>query len=1011
MSRLSIQPLTFILCLLPFVGRAQPRVMCFDHISIEQGLSDLTVSCFAQDSTGFLWFGTADGLNKYDGHAFTVFRSDPRDSTSMAAGSVNGLCVDPSGTLWIATGAGLSVLPPDSSIPRRVSNQLIYGTTIPRSILCLESLRNGDVAVGTYEGVYRYDWRKRRFSEILIDTIPLKNVSAILEARDGTLWIAVVRHGLLAFNRTTKAQRQFMPYHNDTTYRLDNSINRIKQDRSGRIWVAANDGLYWLDSTGQSFVAVTREQGIGKDLILDVLEDRSGTIWAGTFHLGVARYRPETNDFVRYTNDPEDPQSLNSDRITRMFEDQGSVLWFATYRAGLNRYSSKRSSFTRFVPRKTPGKGLSGEGVYSILEDRFGDIWMGIYDGGLNRYNPTKDSYTYYRHADNDRFSPSSSSILSLVGIQNGDLWVGGVGGLDRFERSTGRFIHYQMADEQHRSGSDREVKSILVGSDGYVWFGTFTGGLHQLNPKSGTMRQFKYLGGDSLDPGSPGVWALCEDAKGRLWIGTYGAGLFVMDKHNETFRRFTYNEARPLESLRSNGIYTILKDNTGILWIGTMGGGLTRIDPETETLKTYTVEDGLPNNFIKGIRRDSHGSLWLSSDFGLSRFDPASETVTNFKAEDGLMGNVFLSGAHYVGPSGRMYFGGEKGAVAFYPDSIKENSFVPPVVITSIRVVDRLYSLSTMHEFPHDSNSIAFEFVALDFAQPEKNRYAYMMEGLEQHWLQAGTRRYAGYTHLGPGSYTFRVRGSNNDGVWNDRGASITFTIMPPFWETWWFRTGTLAALVAIGAWFYNYRVNRLLDVERLRVKIASDLHDDIGSSLTRISLQSELIQEGFEPEEMNRYLKNIASTSRELVSTMSDIVWSIDSRNDRVENLIFKIRDSAINTLSPKGIEVQFAYSGLDLKQRLPVDKRENIYLVCKEAVNNIVKHSGAGNAHIVIRNDHDKFTVVIHDDGKGLGAGVRLNGHGVKNMRMRAQRLGGTVDFLSDNGTRVVFTTKPL
>jgi ligand-binding sensor domain-containing protein/two-component sensor histidine kinase len=992
-------------------GSAQPDVMRFDHISIEQGLSDLTVFCFAQDSAGFLWFGTSDGLNKYDGHTFTVFRSDPGDSTSMAPGPINSLCLDRFGTLWIATGAGLSVMPPDSSRPRRVPNTAVYGTLQSKAVNWVETLSNGDIGIATSAGFFRHEAATGKFVEVKVDTGAQVGISTFIESRDGTLWFGAAHRALIALNPVTNERRYYMRYRADPKTQLDNWINRIKEDRNGRVWVAANDGLYRLDTLTKTFVRTTEKQGLRIDLILDILEDRSGTLWVGTFHLGVARYRPETDDFVRFTNDQEDPQSLNSNRLTRMFEDRGGILWFATYRAGLNRHNAKRSSFRHFVPRKTSGKGLSTDGVYAILEDHFGELWFGTYGGGLNRYSPRTDSFTYYNRSAVPPHRITSDNILSIVEMRSGDLLLGGSEGLNRFERSTGRTIHYPMVDERKRLGSEREVKCILEDSSGIVWFGTFIGGLHRFNPKTQEMGHYKYLGGDSLSPGSPGVWTLCEDTRGRLWIGTYGAGMFMMDRTKGTFKRFVYDESKPLTSLSNNGVYCILRDDIGVLWIGTMGGGLNRFDPETEMFTHYTVKDGLPNNFVKGIRKDRHGYLWLSTDFGLSRFDPQTGTFKTIAADDGLMGNVFLSGAHAVGKHGHLYFGGEKGAVAFHPDSIKENTFVPPVVITTMRVVDVPWNPATSASLSYDENSLSFEFVALDYTLPEKNRYAYKLEGVDHDWIQAGTRRYASYPHLRPGMYTFRVKGSNNDGIWNEQGASVSFTIEPPFWETWWFLLGAVSVVLSGTVWFYNYRVNRLLEIERLRVKIASDLHDDIGSSLTRISLQSELIQEGIEPQEMNKYLKNIASMSRELVTTMSDIVWSIDARNDTVENLLTKIRDFASNTFSAKQIEFTFAYSGMDMKKKLPVEKRENLYLVCKEAINNIAKHSGANNVKIVIRNDHDKLTVVIEDDGKGIGPAVKLNSHGLKNMRMRAQRLGGTMEILHDNGTRVVLTMKPM
>ena len=465
------------------------------------------------------------------------------------------------------------------------------------------------------------------------------------------------------------------------------------------------------------------------------------------------------------------------------------------------------------------------------------------------------------------------------------------------------------------------------------------------------------------------------------------------------------------------DGYGSIPEDPDGALWLGTYGGGLNRFDLRTGTFRHWTQKNGLPNNFVKGILRDSLGYLWLSTDNGLSRFEPRCDDFANFSREDGLCGDVFLSGCFFRGRSWTLYFGGEEGVTSFLPEEVQRNEHIPPVVITSVSVDDHVRSLGEVFGSPdgldlqHDQNAVSIEFVALDFAAPARNRYVYRMEGIDKSWIQAAERRDVRYAQMPPGEYVFRVKASNADGVWNEAGVSVRFRIRPPFWETWWFRLLALTIIAAGAVAIYRYRVNRLLDVERLRVRIASDLHDDIGSSLTRIALQSELIREGIEPGAIPTYLQNIADTSRELVTTMSDIVWSIDARNDTCEHLITKIRDFAAGTLAAKQVQVTLTSSGLDPHRKLPVDVRENIYLISKEAVNNIAKHSGATTATISLKNSREGFTMVIHDNGSGWGGTASPTGHGVRNMRMRAERLGGAVAFECSGGTNVVVTLPPL
>ncbi|HXG00342.1 MAG TPA: triple tyrosine motif-containing protein, partial [Bacteroidota bacterium] len=501
-----------------------------------------------------------------------------------------------------------------------------------------------------------------------------------------------------------------------------------------------------------------------------------------------------------------------------------------------------------------------------------------------------------------------------------------------------------------------------------------------------------------------PAVWCVFEDSKKRLWVGTFGGGLGLFNRASQTFVRYQQREG-DTASLGSNLVYAITEDAQGYLWVGTFAGGLNRFDPTTGTFQRYTQRDGLPNNFVKVALTDHNGLLWISSDRGISRYDPKAHTFTNYTTTDGLHGNVFLSGAYCKTRDGMFIFGGMSGATAFYPDSVRTISIPPPVAITSFLVYDQPYPLeqpayaARSVALSHDQNFLAFEFSALDFTASSRNRYRYKLEGLDTGWVEAGTQRLARYTHLPPGAYTFRVIGSNKDGVWNVTGASLAITIAPPFWGTWWFRLTALAAVIAVGIGLYNYRVNRLLEIERLRVRIASDLHDDIGSSLTKISLQSELIQEGIEPSEIPTYLKNIATMSRDLVTAMSDIVWSIDARNDTIENLIEKMKSFGGGTLSAKDIRFQLAYSGLDLKKKIPVDVRENLYLIFKEAINNIAKHSAASNVNVSLRNDADGFRMFIVDDGIGWEGTRKPTGHGTRNMKMRAERLGGSIDFVRD------------
>jgi signal transduction histidine kinase len=415
----------------------------------------------------------------------------------------------------------------------------------------------------------------------------------------------------------------------------------------------------------------------------------------------------------------------------------------------------------------------------------------------------------------------------------------------------------------------------------------------------------------------------------------------------------------------------------------------------------------------------DEQDNLWLSTNHGLVKFDTRRGKFQSYDVNDGLQSNEFNTGAYFQNQSGEMFFGGVNGFTVFHPAQIQNNPYRPPVVLTAFKKFDKAAELDSAIaaikclELSYKENFFAFEFAALDYTAPEKNRYAYRLEGFDRNWVEAGARRYASYTNLDPDAYVFRVKGSNNDGLWNETGAAVKIIITPPIWKTWWFRILAASSIIGLLGLIYRYRVNRLLEMERLRVRIASDLHDDIGATLTKISLHSELIQESADPDEVRGSLRKIGAMSRELVTTMSDIVWSIDARNDTLGNLVDRMRDFATGVLSVQTTAIDFHCAGLDMQKKLPVNFRQNIYLIFKEAINNIAKHAEASHVDVEIKNINGHFNMAIRDDGKGWRENdyTKLSGHGLRNMKMRAARIGGDLNISRNGGCTVSLTASAL
>jgi signal transduction histidine kinase len=543
----------------------------------------------------------------------------------------------------------------------------------------------------------------------------------------------------------------------------------------------------------------------------------------------------------------------------------------------------------------------------------------------------------------------------------------------------------------------------------------------------------------------------MCEGHGGRLWLGSWGGGVFSLDR-----RTHIVSSAYTSNSLMTN---TVFEDTQGLVWSGMWDSGVICYDPAKRTTTWYVSEWGKPAvlsaNHIMAVHEDASGTLWLGANNGLNRFDRSTCTFTYMMDREALGGNGVLSilhdnhgnlwmattagitkfdprtgrFKHYDVPgeveqgcramNGEMFFGSSRGLIRFHPDSIRENSYVPPIVITGFRKFDQSFPFGKEIRLPYADNSLAFEFAALSYVSPEKNQYAYTMEGLDRDWVYFGTRRYASYPHLEPGEYVFRVKGSNNDGVWNEEGTSIAVIITPPWWRRWWFTVFFWVTIVgAIGGsirYVEMKKLKRTIErleqeraLERERARISQDLHDDIGASLSRIALFSEAAKEeasGASPR-LLELSEKIGNNARELLDAVGALVWSMDPRHEKFEDGATHMKNFAQEMFALKNIDFSFIMDPDVSHLSLPIDARKNILLIFKEAVNNIIKHAHCKTVRIEMRTREDTFIMTIEDDGRGpiqRGAG---KGHGLENMKTRARNVGAelAVDSIPEGGTRV-------
>lgn len=1012
---------------------AQQQEVRFEHISIEQGLSQSSVFSAFQDSKGFLWFGTLDGLNKYDGYRFTVYRSDSRDTNTLSNNTIVRLFEDAQGYLWIGSlGGGLNRFDEatnrflrfrhDPKDPASISNDNV------RSIV---QSADGMLWIGTNNGLNRLDPATLRFTRFFhSDGQPnslSNNViwSLFQDPRmPSVLWVGTY-DGLNRFDTESGTFTVFKNDPADPASLSNNYIWSIIAHDSTRLWIGTNVGLnLFHTSTGRSrrYLHDTQNpRSIGGNNVWSLYKDRNRTVYAGTLDGGLNRFRTEDGDRIVFTNhrhDPSNPYSVSHNFIWSIIEDRTGIIWLGTD-VGINKLDPNGAKFRHFRSEPFDPNSLSNNEVTAIFRDRTDVLWVGTRDG-LNRYDERTGHFRHYRNDPRDRNSISSDYIRSIHEDKHGRLWIGtNGGGLNMFDR-TKNIFHHTRNGRITSSISSNDITRIHEDAEGILWLGTLAG-LNRYDPATGSV---KFYARDQNDPASVShdyVYSICETKDGTMWIGTLGGGLNRFDRAAGTFTHFM-EDPSDTTSLSNNNVWSIHEDRSGDLWIGT-NNGLNKFDRKRNTFIHYDERTGLVNNVIYGILEDDRGNLWLSSNKGLARFDPVTGTVRNYTAADGLQSDQFGGNDQFRDSRGYMYFGGINGFNIFYPDSIRDNPHIPPIVLTDLQIFNRSVgvgggsplqsSISSTREITlsHDQNVFSFEFAALHFSSPQSNSYAYIMEGFDKEWTLAGPRRFVTYTNLDPGRYTFRVTGSNNDGIWNTAGASIDIIITPPYWKTWWFITLIVLFLLSVVGIIIGVQFRHLLAMERLRLKIASDLHDDIGTRLTEISLLSDMVYHGApsDPDSVKDSVRNIGGIARALIESMGDIVWLINPKRDSLYELFLKLRDTYEEILSYKQILLFINDLRFMESIALPMEHRKNIYLIFKEAINNAVKHSGCTEISINTEVNGKALVITLYDNGKGFDTAERRTGNGVDNMHRRAEAVGGTLRIRSTpkDGTMIKFT----
>jgi ligand-binding sensor domain-containing protein/signal transduction histidine kinase len=990
---------------------------------VDAGLPNNEIRAIAQTPDGYLWVGTPTGLARFDGEQFTVF--DAKNTPAMPNCSITALCTDREGALWIGTqGGGLFCLK-DGTFSHYGQQAGLAGNDL--RVICQG--RDGALWIGTTTGMSRYKNGKfinyTRKQGLLSEV-----VTYIYEDRDQDLWIAT-GGGLNRLRKGGQMDAFAMP-----NGLPNDSVRAICQDKGGRIWIGSNNGLLWYnwhesghfyayhyglsptredewhESERPHFYAYNSRYGLSDPFVSAICEDREGNFWVGTYS-GLNRFR-EGRFFVELNN-----EGLPFDRVNALFEDRQGDMWVGS-KEGLARLTPKHFST---LDRQ---HGLNHNDITSVLEDRSGTLWVGTWGGGVDDLKG--DTITAYS-ATNDL---ASDLILSLCESKDGSLWIGADfdGGLSHL--SNGVFTKYTWKDGLINA----PIKVLHEDHSGTLWMGT-SQGLGRL--QGGKFDRFTvqdHLAGDAIR-------AICDDPQGNLWIGT-DTGLSL--RRGSQFTNFTVRDG-----LSDNAITALYVDPEQSLWIGTAAGGLNRY--RNGQFTSYTTKQGLFSDEIFEILEDDQGWLWMSCSKGVFRVrkqqlnDLDEEKVstiacTAYGKSDGMEStqcNGVGKPAGWKARDDRLWFPTSKGLVSVDPKAADMNSLPPAVFIEQLSADKKPVRLAGPNTAASSVDpgkgalliapgrgELDFRYTALDLEAPERVHFRYQLEGVDSEWVDAGARRDAHYNNVYPGAYRFHVIACNKDGIWNLNGASLAVEVRPHLWQTWWYQTAVVLLVIGSAGGAARFlamrRMKRRLAmleqrnaVERERGRIAKDIHDDLGSSLTRIMLLGERTEEGLaHQEDVGLHVRKIIASARNTVQSLDEIVWAVNPENDTLDGLVMYISHYADEFFENTNIRWRLEVPPKMPDITLPAEVRHDLFLVVKEAFHNTLKHSGASVLRVCVSGEADSITIMIDDNGRGFegnGAGSARKGNGLQNMRKRIEGLGGRFSVTSTmgQGTQVALTVK--
>ncbi|QBE62548.1 two-component regulator propeller domain-containing protein [Pseudoduganella lutea] len=916
------------LCLLPcllflceLAAAAPPRTLRFEQLSVQDGLPQESVLAITQDRQGFIWFGTQGGLARYDGYRTVIYQHNLSDPHSLSQNWVRVLHVDQAGRLWVGTDNGLDLFDP---LTQRFTH---FRPVEPeqrgngnRHVRAIVDDGAGGLWIGTSDGLQHLDPATGRFT--IRHHVPDEpgslahdQINALARDAAGRLWIGTPAGvdllvpggaGMVHFTVTGQGGGGAV------------AVQSLLADRDGTLWVGTHGGLDHWRLTAQSPV-LRRERlpdsaGLPAGTVMNLYQDPDGTVWVGMRNDGLYRWQPEAKRFTGYRHELGDPHSLADDYVSALFRDRVGTFWVGTWFNGVSRVDLSSGGFARLVKNPDQVGTLSDNRIRAIVDGDGGKLWVGN-DHGLSLYDPASGTARLYPLPQAGNGS-SDANVTGLWRTPGGTLWVGSRAGVRTFDPREGRFGPLLLS----RGNPELDTVRYLFGDrSGMIWVSS-KAGLYRIDPAGGTMRAFRHDPADPASLADDTVRPVLEDRRGNLWVGTFN-GLGLLDRRTGRFRHFQHDPRDP-GSLSHNEVHYLLEDAQGTLWVGT-ASGLNRMqrDARGVSFRRYTRQDGLADDAIAAILPDRQGKLWLSTNSGLSSLDPATGRVRNYSGADGTIEGAYFDGSAFAAPDGTLYFGGFNGITAFDPAAVRPNGMAPRVAITDFQIfnrtvrpgaarpdgnviLQRAIEATRALTLGHQDSVFSLEFAALHYAWPQNNRFAYQLEGFDRDWVSTGAgKRFATYTNLDPGSYVFRVKAANKDGVWGEP-TELAITILPPVWKTWWFRTLALLMLLGGGFGLYHARM-RVLRGQRLR------LEQQVSLRTAEVEMKNRLlIEQKHELEQRDERLSHAVQRAEDATRQKSEFLANMSHEMRTplagvIGMLGFALRDRSLQPVTREQIE----------------------------------------------------------------------------------------------------------